>query len=138
MEHSAPYMLSGLTLAVGPQEHESEPAHFAGTVVLNVEFLYDAGYPGRPPRPGDPGDDGLPEMFDFKRLVTTHPVVLETRDRSLRVIVNSGADLYERLSFATLAQIEADLIQRRRESRLDAKLDAAVIGQFLGDMEALR
>lgn len=137
MDYSAPYTLHGLTLAVGPHEHESEPAHFGGSVVLDVEFTYEPGYPARPAGLGDPGDPGLPEEFDFKRVLATHPIVLETRDRTLRVIVSSGADIYERLPQARLDMIEADLIERRRGSRIGALVDAAVIASMV-DLEALQ
>lgn len=137
MDYSVPYTLFGLALAVGSRDHDSEPARFAGTVVLNVEFTYDPGYPARPASLGDPGEEGKPEHFDFKHVRTTHPVVAETSAQDVRVVVSSGADIYDRLSFAALAGIEADLIERRRLSRADAQVDAAVIARFV-DLEALQ
>lgn len=137
MDYTAPYTLFGLTLAVGPHEHDSEPARFAGTVVLDVDFTYDKGYPARPASLDDPGEEGQPEHFDFKRVRATHPVVAATADKTVSVIVNTGADIHDRLPFATLARIEADLIERRRLSQDDAKVDQAVIARFL-DLEALQ
>jgi hypothetical protein len=137
LESSAPYTLFGLTLGVGPREHDSEPAYYPGTVTLNVEFTYDRGYPARAPSLDDAGEEGSPEFFDFKHVIATHQVVAETADKAIQVVVTSGADIYNRLTFETLARIEAGLIEARRASRDEAKADEAVIKQFI-DFGALQ
>jgi len=126
LDYRTTYSLPDLELAVGP--HESATVRLAGPVLLNVEFIYEAGYPARPPQAiGDPGDPGLPAMFDFKRVVTPHPLVLTSRDGDMRLVISSGTDIYPLLTYEILARIETDLVDAHQASRIDARVDRAVI-----------
>jgi hypothetical protein len=131
LDHTAYITLPELSLPLGP--NGAVLMHLAGPILLEVEFTYEPGYPGRPASAsGDPGDPGLPEEFDFKHVRTQHPLVLTSPDSDIRTVISAGHDLFEHLTALQLLAIETELVQRRRDSRLDAKVDEAIVARAMG------
>lgn len=136
MEYTAHYTLPDLSLPLG--HNQAVQMHMAGPILLDISFVYEDATPARPPLAfGEHGEEAQPEYFDFKSIVTPHPLVLASDDGNIRTVMSAGVDLVEQFSDAQRSAIEADLILRRREGRLQALLDQAVIGRFL-NLEALQ
>lgn len=96
---------------------------------LQVDFVYDAGYPDcLTEANGDPGEPGLAESFDFKRILTTAPLVLSDEMGEVLLVIRGGVDLHDYLDRDTLAAIEIaalrELRAREAQGRIDAYLEA--------------
>lgn len=125
MDHTARLTIPDLELAVGP--YEAASVRLMAPAKVDVEYVYERGYPALPTfANGDPGEPGMPDEFDFKRIITLHPLDLVSSDNSLHLVVCAGSDIYSLLTIAELATLEDQVLADLRDDADQVRVDSLI------------